>query len=242
MKKKLLNFVKSLFKVMDKKIVGTSQHYEMTDVNIYNSLKIYPKIIIDIGANVGDTVSEFRKSFSDSKIYAFEPDKNVFQRLSKRFKDDKNIFCYENAISNVEGDQDFYVSNESNLLSSLLEKENTIKTSVKTIKLEDFIASNNIQKIDIIKLDTEGFDLEILKSAKELFDSGIVDIVIVEVSFSAYINSSNFSEINKFMTENKFKTLGLYDPEYSNVLDKGVFKVANAIFVNNTTFNNYLNS
>lgn len=164
MKKKLLNFVKSLFKVMDKKIVGTSQHYEMTDVNIYNSLKIYPKIIIDIGANVGDTVSEFRKSFSDSKIYAFEPDKNVFQRLSKRFKDDKNIFCYENAISNVEGDQDFYVSNEPNLLSSLLEKEN------------------------------------------------------------------------------KFKTLGLYDPEYSNVLDKGVFKVANAIFVNNTTFNNYLNS
>jgi hypothetical protein len=44
------------------------------------------------------------------------------------------------------------------------------------------------------------------------------------------------------MTENKFTTLGLCNSEYSNVLDKGIFKVANAIFVNNATFNNYLNS
>lgn len=152
----------------------------MTDVNIYNSLKIYPKTIIDIGANVGDTVSAFRKSFPDSKIYAFEPDKNVFQHLSNRFKGDKKVFCYQNAISNIEGDQDFYVSNESNLLSSLVEKENIIKTTVKTLKLEDFIASNEIQKIDIIKLDTEGFDLEILKSAKELFNN---------TTFDNYINS-----------------------------------------------------
>ena len=74
--------------------------------------------IIDIGANKGQTIERFKKIFSEAKIYAFEPTKNLAEKLDKIYMEDENVKIFNKAVGDKNGKNNFfnYSNNELNSL------------------------------------------------------------------------------------------------------------------------------
>jgi FkbM family methyltransferase len=138
-------------------------------------------IILDVGANKGQSIDFFRSLYPNSIIYAFEPNPRLFIDLQKKYKHLNNINLINKGVSNANGiielketvtdetstfEELNYDSNYLKMKSSILgvePKNIVLKThQVEVIKLSDFIRDNKLAEIDTIKIDTEGHELKCL--------------------------------------------------------------------------------
>lgn len=144
--------------------------YEISSYVLWARLSKLSSVILDIGANSGTFSLLSRAVNTSATVFAFEPlDKN-FQRLKRHNKiNSYNINCIQKAVSNKDGISSFYVQNTmgsyGSTLNSIHRFDNTTYSmqSVETIRLDDFIEKNNIQKIDLVKIDVEKHELEVLE-------------------------------------------------------------------------------
>ena len=140
-------------------------------------------VIVDVGAHVGDTTELYRKYFSQSKIFCFEPFSESCDFLKKRFINDSNITTVERALGSKVETKSLYVSNFSNLNSLQRPNERawgfTDKKSVdvKTTTLDQFCYKNDIKHIDILKLDVQGSKLDVLMGSKTILGKGNILLV-----------------------------------------------------------------
>ncbi len=139
---------------------------------IKNVLKKYDiQVCIDIGANVGNYTAILNTSFSRATIYAIEPLSSAHRILTERFRSNSNITTFHGALSNFQGESYVYTKSktaetaslDSEVLTASFTKE---KTYVTTLDL--FVQESGINRIDFIKIDTEGFEREVLMGAKEV--------------------------------------------------------------------------
>ena len=134
-------------------------------------------IILDCGANIGIATIFFKWLYPDSRIYAFEPDKEVFWLLKKNVEENnmKNVEIYNYAISDKDGKINLYTYKK--LMGSLIASTKSFDASNSTnladcISLSKFIKTKiKVNQIDFVKIDIEGSELEVIK---ELYDSGIL--------------------------------------------------------------------
>jgi FkbM family methyltransferase len=126
--------------------------------------------IIDCGSNMGLPILYYKLIYPAASILAFEPDPQIFSLLQRNVdKNFKGVQCLQVALCNSIGTRNFYIYKDNlNSLNSSLYKSNrfefaTIK--VNTEKLSSYISS----LVDIIKIDTEGAEVEILE---DLVESG----------------------------------------------------------------------
>ena len=134
--------------------------------------KYEPNVILDIGSRDLEQSIEFSSIYSNAKIIAFEPNPQQFNVCLDKSKSFSNIRVEQLAVSNVNGDLDFYITHGNIGASSLLEPINIpfastqeySKISVKSIKLNEWLDENNIENVDIMWLDTQGIELDALKS------------------------------------------------------------------------------
>lgn len=145
------------------------------------SINTNSPIILDVGANKGQSIDFFRSLYPTSIIYAFEPNPRLFIDLQKKYKHLNNIILINKGVSNANGILELketvtdetstfeelnYDSNYLKMKSSILgvePKNIVLKThQVEVIKLSDFIRDNKLAEIDTIKIDTEGHELKCL--------------------------------------------------------------------------------
>lgn len=135
--------------------------------------EIKPKVILDIGGNIGITSVYLSRIFPKAKIYSFEPLKENFDLLEKNIQNYKNITAFNFGLGSNNGSFKIYLSDnpENYGGASLYPDENGndsgsfSECDVKNIN--DFLDENNIYSIDLIKIDTEGAEFEILSSLNE---------------------------------------------------------------------------
>lgn len=121
--------------------------------------------VIDIGANVG----EYSIAVSDyaSDVLAFDPDPNIQNALKENLKRLSNVKLFEVALSDSEGDVNFFLSTKD-ADSSLVEPDEFSRTvTVKAVTLDQVISEQKIKKIDFLKLEAEGWEPEILAGASD---------------------------------------------------------------------------
>lgn len=125
-----------------------------------------PKIILDIGANIGITAALLSNTYPEAKIYCFEPVQENFEVLSLNSNSFKNVFVYPFALGNKTEEKSLFFSDDNNNFGgfSFFEagstKEKQVNVKVKDIN--DVLDELKIHKVDMIKIDTEGSEFSIL--------------------------------------------------------------------------------
>ena len=121
--------------------------------------------VVDVGANVGAVTLNAAKLVGDKgRVFSFEPDPVNFIRLQRNFSLNKfdNIKLTSKALGDIEGKGFIRVVTERNLGGNRL---STTGTPIEIITLDDFIKREKINRVDLIKIDTEGYEMHVLKGA-----------------------------------------------------------------------------
>ena len=190
------------------------------DINrLSPNLKV--EIIFDVGANSGQSALHYRQKFPQAKIYSFEPVARTFQKLQAATSKDTNIFCYQLALADRDGQEEIVTTGTKGTnslkakaaLSSSLENDQTVELFTLT-KLDSFLENNlvNIQYIDILKIDTEGFEIPVLQGALNTLKAGKIRYIFAETTLRDNDKDhTNFFELKKFLEPYNFNPIGFYD-------------------------------
>jgi FkbM family methyltransferase len=163
------------------------------DSVIIQTLEGYLKpgmVVVDVGANVGlYTVVCASLVGKNGKVCAFEPVPWLAQRVkwNVRLNSMPNIEIYNIAVGAKSGKGNLYLSKSGQETSSLYQWcftcNNNIEVSV--ITLDKWIQDLNINRIDLLKVDTEGSELDIFLGAQAALRDGIIKAIIVEFNKEA---------------------------------------------------------
>ena len=188
-------------------------------------------ILLDIGAHEGESIKLFTNNFNINEIYSFEPSPISFKILIKnittiedKFKKTK-IFPENIALGSKH--KKIFMKHISESSSSTIRELNTDskyfkkkffflknsnsqdlfkKIEVQQILLSDYIEKNNIKSVDFIKIDTEGYELEVLKGAKNILFK--TKYILFEHHYDDMIVKNYFfSHIHKFLKDNNFQQI-----------------------------------
>jgi FkbM family methyltransferase len=184
-------------------------------------------VIFDVGANVGGTIREFKEFWPGAKIHAFEPQEECWGDLdaAKNAFPDGDIAINRTAAGNAlsegsvffthdisKGISGFNKINLGSLDSVHLKKlseedpeavrayEATLnhERRVPVIRLDDYLARSGVERINLLKIDTQGHEPEVLEGLGERLRH--VDVVLSELMFYDYYERSlSFSDIERFL-------------------------------------------
>lgn len=154
--------------------------YETPKMNLFKRTLKPNMTVIDVGAHRGYFSFLAAKIIEDKgNIYSIEPALTNFSWLKKGVKINKynSIKLFQLAISNKNGFLKLFEGDKSGH-HSLTGDMGHGSTVVKVQKLDDFVEENNIKKVDLIKIDVEGADIEVIEGAKKLLQQENLKIVM----------------------------------------------------------------
>ena len=210
------------------KILSFFDYFKKKDVINFFKKKITSDIInlIDVGAHHGETIKLFNIQFNIHNIYAFEPSYKNFKVLEKKTKNIKNtnLRIYNYGIGETEGLFDFnesvesqsstlvkinyksnYYKRKKNLLRFFKKEQDLFFTTKVNIKaLGKFLEEKKIKNVEILKIDTEGYDFNVIKSLKN--NIGLIKYIYFEHHFHNMLSKDyTFTQVHKFLVNNQFK-------------------------------------
>jgi 2-O-methyltransferase len=171
-------------------------------------------VILEAGAHIGTDTLEMAKLWQDATIHAFEPVPDLFQFLSKNTEGVSNIHIYPLALSDVSGALDIHISSgNSNGSSSILAPKKHLevhpdvlfkeKIRVKTTTIDDWARHNQIQKIDMLWLDLQGYELPVLTKSLSILRG--VKVIYTEVNLiENYENNATYAELKNWLETQGF--------------------------------------
>lgn len=192
------------------------------------------RLAFDVGANVGETTESFLNLSPETEIHAFEPVSSTFNQLSNRFAREKRVKCARMAISDKEGEGIMRLGDNS-LVAHLRSDDGTppvkgIEEAVRKVTIDAYCEQAGISHIDLLKTDTEGNDVAVLRGANRLLAGGNVRFVISEVGFSQRNRANTFlGDIFDALTDRGFFFYGIYDTRHMTYSSE--LRWADALFV-----------
>ena len=140
-----------------------------------------PKILFDVGSNVGASVIWFKLGFPDVRIVALEPDPRNAEALRRNVAQfGEDVVVIERALYSEDGEKlQFYSSSKGHMSSSLFQRQETDQlVEVTTITLDTVMREQGIDHIDLLKFDIEGGEYEMFNGFSGL---GSVNLMVGEV-------------------------------------------------------------
>ena len=180
------------------------------------------KTIIDVGAHKGEFIECSLKINSVNKVIAFEPQKKIFSLLEKKFLNNDKIFLNNIALDIDKGkkvirinklsststlneidDSSFYFKFKSFLL---YEKDSIIsEEEIDTVSFDDFFDGKIFDQNTLLKIDTEGYELNVLKGSNKKIEE--VKYILIENQFSKMYKNVDFKDSHNFLISKNFKLL-----------------------------------
>tara|TARA_B100001248_G_C27365824_1_gene448952 strand:+ start:568 stop:1281 length:714 start_codon:yes stop_codon:yes gene_type:complete len=179
--------------------------------------------IIDVGAHKGEYILNILKNFKVKQGYCFEPNPSVFRILQNNIKNKKNIEFINFGVSNSSGKIKFNVNIESSSssINNLNEKSNYYKKKfyllnflntsnvtkvidIEVLTLDNFMKKKGIIQIDLLKIDTEGYEMQVLKGLQDKIKK--IKLIHFEHHFDDMIMKDyKLSNIHNYLVKNGFK-------------------------------------
>lgn len=204
---------------------------------IFNFFKNYNpnlNLIIDIGANIGEYTKLFKKVYVNSKIICFEPQSKIFMKMKKNLASYNNISFYNCAVGNENTAKELNINLGSSYISSfsdfnensiyfkirkklLKNNNNNIYENVKVIRL-DSVEEIKSKKIDLIKIDVEGHELEVLEGLGSVIND--TEMIMLEIHNSKMYKNYDAKKIENFLFNKGFQILKCFKFPFLNWSDK----------------------
>lgn len=152
-------------------------------------------LVFDIGANEGNYALALEQIINISKkgtdtshqIHCFEPAKNTFLELQAKMAGNPNIALNNFGLSEIVSECTLYVPTDSNVLSSVYSKHiitreiaNFNEEVIKLDTIDNYCTQKNIVHINFLKIDVEGFELNVLKGAKKMLENNAIEFIQFE--------------------------------------------------------------
>jgi FkbM family methyltransferase len=194
------------------------QNYKISgELNFIKILTKYnPTLCLDIGANNGN-YTKMLLEFTDSKVISFEPLPKAFSNLSNLINFYSNrLETFNLGIADKKGELDlFFGDSESEHASfsidinkiDYVEKINKNKLNVAVTSIDLFVVENKINKIDFIKIDTEGFEFEVLIGAKNTIKNLKPKFIQIEMNYHQLFRNQTLYSISQLLDSYKMYQL-----------------------------------
>ncbi|WP_069651124.1 FkbM family methyltransferase [Caloranaerobacter ferrireducens] len=167
-------------------------------------------VVIDVGANIGNHSLYLALIVGAKKVYAFEPQKHVFDILEKNVQInqlDKVIEMYNVAVGNSKGKVNVNRVDINNLGASRVELSRDGEIEIDSL---DNLLFNKLKKLDLIKIDTEGFEEYVIKGAMQLITKFKPYIYVEAGTKEDYHKISNLMYSLNYKVEKKFNATPTY--------------------------------
>jgi FkbM family methyltransferase len=236
MKSIIIRFLQSLFsnktiflKTKDTIFCNPAEHFfRLTN---YAKKKYANKLglpIIDVGAANGESAAYFSKNFQNAPVIAFEPFIKMFHIAQETNKNNKNVIVKNLALYDSIGKKEMNIT--ANFVSSSIHELNSIEVNNQPTKQKEKFSviekqeintstldeeTKNIKEILLIKIDTQGTELIILKGGIETLKK--TNLVMIEMSnHELYMNGCKYYEVDQLLRDNSFNLVDIivvYRPE-----------------------------
>jgi FkbM family methyltransferase len=224
-------------------------------LDIHERIFFYPKLrafyqkeihqptILDVGANKGQSIDFFLSLFPNARIFAFEPNPVLFQKLQQKYRGNSLIHLVNKGVSNQNGQLELKetVTDETSTFEDLnyeskylerktkilgVNKDQLVRKSywVDVIRLSDFIQEQGITDIHILKIDTEGHEYNCLEG---LFSGDIPLINFIQLEHhndDMYLQAKGQSP-EKLLEEKGFASFEVIGHGFGN-LDERIYAQA----------------
>lgn len=157
--------------------------------------------ILDVGANQGDFVGICLKINPSGKIYAFEPHPRNYEVLVHRYQNIDNVIAIHSAMGGETGSIELFDyeekdgSSHASVYKDVIEQIHHTKAvshNVSMTTVDQFVYENQISRIDLLKIDTEGHELSILKGATNSLQQGIIQTIQFEFNEMNILSGTTF--------------------------------------------------
>ena len=212
--------------------------------NFVNLIKNEINLSLDIGANIG-LYTKLLLEKTNSNVVSFEPLPEAFNELKKiELKFSKRLKVFNLAIGENSNNLDLFYENQKSEKASLIQNleklsfikdNNKNKISVEVRNLDSFNNFFKDQKIDFIKIDTEGFEYEVLKGAQKILETHKPKFIQMEFNWHQLIRNQSLYNISKLV--NSYDTFRIL-PKGSNLIfvdpsrpENNIYHLSNYVFI-----------
>ncbi|HRP53615.1 MAG TPA: FkbM family methyltransferase [Fluviicola sp.] len=177
-------------------------------------------VVLDIGTNYGTTILQFAQLVGEAGLcFGFEPDPINFKICQEnlRLNHFKNIQVENCGLGHVAGTFELVVDTASNRGGNRIGIDSVGKEThqVSVVPLDDWIKDKNLTKVDLIKIDVEGYEMNVLKGAKEMLQK-FKPMLFIELDDSNLkLQGSSSKELVSFLT---FLGYGIQHAENKQVI------------------------
>jgi FkbM family methyltransferase len=173
--------------------------------------------IFDVGANVGQTAWGLVRYFPNTRIFCVEPVSSTMLELKSNYGNYHNINFVQLAFGKErsEGEMQLHRNSELNTLVRTQSRPDDLTGEVERVSIEtidQFCDDNSISRVDLIKMDLQGWELDALLGASGMLKRRAIRFIISEVAFRRVDSDMQyFSDLNEFMETMGFQFCGFYN-------------------------------
>lgn len=167
-------------------------------------------LIFDVGANIGEWSAAVLTVAPEARIMAFEPSPVASKEYKKKLSRFPNANLFPTALGSTSGRATLYSDHAGSSLASLIRREQTSTVpefthheDVEVTTLDEFCLSNDVARIDVLKMDVEGNELDVLLGAKEMLPN--IEVIQFEFGAANIDSRTFFRDYFNFLTQNGFE-------------------------------------
>ena len=206
-----------VFKYLTRVINNQTFNANINGENWLRNHLLSRKVFLDVGFNQGEFSKYISEHNKTASIYAFDPNIDAYQMFKRESKKYKNIELEKIALSDCDGESLYFDYGELNGCNSLTKRKvdfpyQDMENSyvVITKRLDDWFKNKGISYIDFMKLDAEGFDLNILEGSVELLIKQKIGIILFEYATGWLCNKRLLKDAIDFIEDKPYSIFKLY--------------------------------
>lgn len=204
-------------------------------IDIARLTAVSPTVVFDVGGHIGQTVRQFRSAWPEAHITTFEPGADAFRQLTDAFGQDSRVTCERLALGAESGQANLFVRTDSS--SSSTRQGDEMRESVDHIEsielstLDRYCTERGTGHIDVLKIDTEGSELDVLSGGSALLRENKISFLQVEAGVEAVGKFVALPNLRDALGVHGYALFGIYNQMHEWELKSPRLRRVDAVFV-----------